>query len=344
MSITNKVYILILTWNNWRDTIECLESVFQSSYPNFQVICVDNASNDDSEQRIREWAEGNRVVESSFLKFDAACKPIPVVIYDRRTAEGGGVPERESGLTSLSRHYPLILIQSGGNEGYAGGNNVAIRYVISKGDGSYLWILNNDTVVDKDALSAMVTEFEERAEIGMAGSKLLYYDKTHVLQAAGGCMITPWIGNTQFIGNNQVDSAKWDSPLTPDYICGASILVRKEAIETIGLMEESYFLYWEDADWGVRARRKGYKLLYCPKSKVWHKEGGTSGGINPLTDYYWTRNGLAFTKKFYPAFLPLVPIAYLLKYTIVRILRRQPMNFTAFIRGVYDFCAGRAGK
>jgi GT2 family glycosyltransferase len=115
-------------------------------------------------------------------------------------------------------------------------------------------------------------------------------------------------------------------------------------METIGLLDESYFLYWEDADWGMRARKEKYKLLYCPKSRVWHKEGGTSGGINPLMDYYWTRNGLAFMKKFYPAFLPLVPFAYLAKHTIVRILRRQPMNFSAFMRGVCDFCAGRTGQ
>jgi GT2 family glycosyltransferase len=344
MTTLKKIYILILNWNNWKDTIECLESVFQTRYPNFQVICIDNASTDDSERMIKEWAEGRLIVESRFFTFNAENKPIPVVAYDRKTAEEGGALEKEGALTSQSYQYPLILIHAGGNEGYAGGNNVAIRYVMRRGDGAYLWILNNDTVVDKDALSAMVTGIEKNIGIGMAGSKLLYYDRTKVLQAAGGCKITPWLGNTRLIANNQEDSVKWDSPLYPDYICGASLLVRKEVVETIGLLDEGYFLYWEDADWGARARREKYRLLYSPASKVWHKEGGTSGGVNPLTDYYWTRNGLAFVKKFHPAFLPMVLLAYIAKYTIIRMLRRQPLNFLSFVRGVRDFCAGRTGK
>lgn len=341
---SQKVYILILNWNNWRDTVECLESVFRSSYPDFQVVCVDNASNDGSEKMIKEWAGARHLVKSAFLKFDDVNQPIPVVSYNRKTAEAGGMPEKERALTSQDRTYPLIYIQSGGNKGYAGGNNIAIRYVMKKGDGAYVWILNNDTVVDKDALSAMVRDIEERPGTGMAGSKLLYYDRPHILQAAGGCRIAPWLGNTRLIGNNQEDGDKWDKPFSPDYICGASLLVKKEVIEAVGLLDESYFLYWEDADWGLRARRENYKLLYCPGSRVWHKEGGTSGGITPLTDYYWTRNGLAFMKKFHPSLLPVVPFAYLAKHTLVRILRRQPLNLGAFIKGVRDFCAGRTGK
>lgn len=344
LSDSKKVYILILSWNNWKDTIECLESIYQSSYPDFQVVCVDNASSDDSERKIKEWTEGKHIAKSSFFTHSSHNKPIPIVSYDRKTAEAGGAPEYELALTAQSRHCPLIFIQSGENLGYAGGNNVAVRYAMRKGDWAYLWVLNNDTVVDKGALSAMVSAIEKDTCIGMAGSKLLYYDRPHVLQAAGGCKITPWLGNTRLVANNQEDNIKWDGPLALDYICGASVLVKKEVVEAIGLMDESYFLYWEDADWGVRARRNKYELLYCPESRVWHKEGGTSGGINPLTDYYWIRNGLAFMKKFYPAYLPLVPISYLAKHTIVRILRRQPLNFIAFMRGVRDFCAGRTGK
>ncbi len=344
MSIPKKIYILVLNWNNWKDTIECLESVFQSRYPNFQVICIDNASTDGSAQMIKEWAEGRRVLNSSFFTFDAANKPIPVVTYDKKTAEEGGDAGQEDSPVSPVQRYPLIFIHAGANLGYAGGNNIAIRYVLKKGDGAYLWILNNDAVVNKDALSAMVETIEKNAGVGMAGSKLLYYDRPHILQAAGGCKLSPLMGNTELIANNQEDSGRWNEPLEPDYICGASVLVKKEVIETIGLMDESYFLYWEDADWGVRARRKNFKLLYCPKSSVWHKEGGTSGSVNPLTDYYWSRNGLFFMKKFYPALLSITPFSYLVKYTIVRLIRKQPLNFSAFIRGSLDFIKGRRGK
>ena len=344
LSTSKKVYILILNWNNWRDTIECLESVFQNSYPNFQVICVDNASTDNSEQRIKEWAEGKRIVKSSFVAFNTNNKPIPILACDRNTAEADGMPDQETAGITQSNKQLLILIQSGRNKGYAGGNNLAIRYALKKNDGEYLWILNNDTVVDKKALSEMILCIEKDAAIGMVGSKLLYYDRRNILQAAGGCKITPVFGNTRLIANNEADSEKWGTSFNPDYICGASLLVKKEVIQSIGLLDESYFLYWEDADWGLRASKNKFKLSYCPNSRVWHKEGGTSGGISPMTDYYWTRNGLAFMKKFYPVFLPLAPLSYFLKHTVVRIIKRQPLNFRSFLRGVRDFLAGRTGE
>ena len=308
----HKVYIAILNWNNWKDTIECLESVFQIRYPNFQVICVDNGSLDDSELMIKQWAEGKHRVKSVFFTFAEGNKPIPVVTYNRKTAEEGGDPEREGALSCQPSQYPLILIQAGGNQGYAVGNNIAMKYVIRKGDGIFIWILNNDAVVDKDALSAMVEDIEKAADVGMVGSKLLFYHRPDVLQAAGGCKIYPLLGNTEFIANNKRDSGKWDVQLEPDYICGASLLVKIEVIKSIGLLDENYFLYWEDADWGMRARAKKFKLLYCPKSRVWHKEGGTSGVVNALTDYYWTRNGLFFMRRFYPVLMLLAPFSYLI--------------------------------
>jgi GT2 family glycosyltransferase len=338
---SKRVYVVILNWNNWRDTIECLESVFQNTYPDYQVICVDNASTDNSVQMIKEWAAGKHEVKSDFFVFSCSNKPIPVICCERETAEKGGMAE--TGFRHKGGN-PLILIRSDSNEGYAGGNNIAIRHVMKKTGWEYIWILNNDTAVDKEALSEMVTGIESNPGTGMAGSKLLYYDRRNMLQAAGGCKITPWNGNASLIGNNKKDGPEWGVPFSPDYICGASLLVKKEVIQSIGLLDESYFLYWEDADWGMRARKNNFKLLYCPGSRVWHKEGGTSGGISSLTDYYWTRNGLAFMKKFYPAFLPLAPLSYFLKHTVIRIIKRQPLNFRSFLRGVRDFFAGRTGK
>jgi GT2 family glycosyltransferase len=339
-----KVYILVLNWNNWKDTVECLESIFQLRYTHFQVICIDNASTDGSEDMIKEWAAGRHIVESRYFAFDEGNKPIPVVTYDRKTAEEGGDPETERSLTLSNGSYPLIFIRSGGNLGYAGGNNVAMRYASKKGDSSFVWVLNNDTVSDKDALSEMVATIAQDTTTGMVGSKLLYYDREDILYAAGGCRISAWSCNSKLVANNRKDGAEWDEPFEPDYICGASLLVRNEVIETVGMFDDRYFLYWEDADWGVRTRRKQFKLVYCPQSRVRHKEGGTTGGVNPVNDYYWTRNGLMFMQKFYPFLLPLAPVSYLAKYTVVRLLKGQPMNFTAFMKGCLDFLRGRTGE
>ena len=323
--MVEKVYIIISNWNGWRDTIGCLESVFQSSWTDYQVIVRDNASTDGSEEEILRWAKSKSL---SFIR------------YDRQTAEEGGLSEKEEAL----KHPSMVFIQTGENLGYAGGNNVAMRYVLGRGDAKYIWLLNNDTVVDKEALVELVKLAETDEEIGMVSSKLLYHDRPNILQTAGGSRIVPWMGNASIIASNEEDSGRWDSPLEPDCLNGASLLVKTEAIKAIGLMDEKYFLYWEDADWGVRARRKGYRLLYCPKSKVWHKEGGTTGYLSPQADYYWIRNGLYFTNKFYPYYLPLVPFSYLVKYTLVRALKRQPSNFNVFIKGVIDFLRGKTGS
>lgn len=316
-----KVYILILNWNNWKDTVECLKSVFRNSYPDFQVVVIDNASTDGSEEEIEQWAYK---------------ESIPIVKYGREIAESGGQPEKEIS-------HSLIFIQTGDNLGYAGGNNVGIRYALKKNDCEYIWLLNNDTVVDRDALSQMVKCEEADERRGMVGSKLLYHDRPDVLQAAGGCRISPWMGNASLIASNEKDDGKWDEPFELSYVSGASLLVKKAVVEDVGLFEEKYFLYWEDADWGVRARKKGYKILYCPDGKVWHKEGGTSSYLNLKLDYYWVRNGLYFTRKFYPYYLPLVPLSYLAKYTLIRMLKRQPFNFMAYVRGIFDFLRGKTG-
>jgi GT2 family glycosyltransferase len=289
--MTKKVCIIILNWNNWKDTLECLESVYQSTYPYFEVVVVDNGSTDGSEEKIREWA-GDRA---------------------------------------------LVLRQAGSNLGYSGGNNIGLQYVLEREDFAYAWLLNNDTIVYKDALLKMVDMAESDEKIGMVGSNLLNYYRPDVLQTAGGFWIIPWTGNT-------VPITEAGFPYEPDYISGASVLVRKNVLERIGLLDEDYFLYWEDADWGVRARKANYRLLYCPESNVRHKEGGAGGGVTPLTDYYWTRNGLMFTRRYSPWYLPFVFFAYLVKFTLVRTVKRQPHNFMAFLRGVLSFLIGRKGR
>ena len=345
--MTEKVCVLILNWNNWLDTVECLESVFQSSFTNFQVVVIDNCSSDDSVKKIEEWARGNFKTENPFIRYSTANKPFPLISYDRKAAEKGGNQEQEGYLSaSLASGvlHPLLFIQTGANLGYSGGNNVGLRFALKREDFSHVWVLNNDTVIHRDALKELISCLESDGAVGAAGSKLLYFDQPDTLHMAGGCSIIPWMGNAAMIGVDEQDDGRWDRSLEPDYISGASLLMKKKVLEDVGLMDERYFLYWEDADWGVRMRRKGYRLLYCPASTVWHKEGGTAGRLNTVSDYYWVRNGLFFMKKFYPALLPLTPFSYLLKYTLVRLLKRQPLHFSSFLGGLKDFLKGKTGQ
>jgi GT2 family glycosyltransferase len=290
-----KVFVIVLNWNKWEFTIECLESITRLDYENFQILVVDNGSTDGSESRIMEWANGDLPSKGSFVPYGRDNKPIAVVRYDRGQAEQGGDPAEEARATarlSQKQTHPMVLIQSGADLGYAGGNNVALRYALARGDFDYIWVLNNDIAVHRDALSAMVQTSQNHEDAGIVGSKLLYYDVPEKIQAAGGGTFTAFAGNTSYIGSGCEDKGDWDREMEVDYVTGASMLVPKSALMRTGLIIEDYFLCWEDVHWNLQMKRNGYRLLYSPGSVIWHKEGGTVGQVSPAMDYYWTRNGL----------------------------------------------------
>ncbi|GAC1471501.1 MAG: glycosyltransferase family 2 protein [Desulfuromonadaceae bacterium] len=304
-----RVYIVILNWNGWQDTIECLESVFRLDYPNFRVIVCDNDSMDGSVERIKAWAEGNQtaIVPESHslyaLSHPPVAKPIVVDEYDRRTAEAGGV------ANDVAR---LVLIRTGANLGFAGGNNVGLRHALSRGDFDYVWLLNNDTVVRSDALSWMVKRMEERPDAGMCGSLMPYYDVPDMVWTAGGGTFNQWLAKSCSL-DDRVPIAE----ITPrseiekqmDYVAGASLLISKPYLHKIGLMSEDYFLYFEEPDWYFRGR-KHFSLAYSENSIVYHKVGISTSrydeGKDRNAEYYCFRNQLRITKKFLPIALPLV--------------------------------------
>ncbi len=316
------MYIVVLNWNNYEDTVKCVESVLGMEYECSCIIVVDNGSYDDSREKIVRWFENNG------LSFD---------IFSYKDGNFSKIREH----TVSSQRVSLIVLEK--NLGYAGGNNVGMSYALGNNDCDFVWILNNDTIVEPMALSSLVECALGDEAIAMVGSKLVYYDGRAV-QCAGGGKVNPITGNsTFFLHNAEMHDKRLDIKHEIDYVSGASLLVKVEAIRDVGMLDERYFLYWEDADWGTRARRKGYRCVYCPGSIVYHKEGGTTRRIMFLNDYYWVRNGLFFMKKFYPFMLPLVFFFYFAKYTLVRALKREKLNFKAYVGGVVDFLRSRSG-
>jgi GT2 family glycosyltransferase len=331
-----RVYILILNWNGWRDTTECLESVFRSDYSNYRVVVCDNDSGDGSFEYIKMWAEGklDPVSDKGHSLHDLCSppvsKPIPFVEYDRARAEVGGDEETD---------FQLVLIQTGVNLGFAGGNNVGLRYILRRGDFQYVWILNNDTVVRSDALAQMVLEMRERPDAGICGSTLLYYDEPDIVQTLGGATYNRWLGSSKYIGTGRsayepVDPQRVEKSLT--YVTGASMLVSRKFIESIGLMDEDYFLFFEEIDWAVRGRER-FGLTYAPKSVVYHKEGRSVGSTRDpaekslTADLYGIRSRLLFTRKFFPMSLPTVYLG-LLVTAFNRVRRRQYGRLAMVVR------------
>lgn len=293
------VNILILNWNGWKDTIECLESVFQLQYPNYRVIVIDNGSSNDSVNKIKKWADGGIIVNSKHVVYDRKNKPIPYVGYDKSVSEEGGLIEieRQRVLGTPFRH-PLIILETGRNLGFSGGNNVALKYVLANNTRSYIWLLNNDTVVKSASLLEMVKVSENTSSVGMVGSKVYFYSDPENIQIYGGKYI---INNIGLIGFDKLASkyfAKKDKGnRDPDYICGASLLIHIDVIRRIGLLDEDYFFYGEDADWCSKARKIGLKNIYCEKSEIFHKGGSSIGGESPESDYHLTKGKLLYIYK-----------------------------------------------
>lgn len=306
-----RVYIVLLNWNGWGDTIECLESLFRLQYPDYRVVVCDNGSDDGSIDRIRDWAEGRLDVRVSpgmdarGLSFPPVEKPIPYFEHERAAAEAGG----RSGVDAL-----LVLIRTGGNLGFAGGTNVGLRYGLAKGDLDYAWILNNDTVSRSDSLGHLVHRMERDPGVGICGSTILDYAAPGTIQALGGAAYNKWVGSNRHLGlflkyPLEVDESEIEKRMR--YVIGASMLVSRRLLEEIGLMCEDYFLYFEELDWATRAKGT-FSLAFASRSVVYHKEGGTIGTKSDpmeksfLSDYYSLRNRLVFTRKHHPAALPTV--------------------------------------
>jgi GT2 family glycosyltransferase len=306
--MTQNVHIIVLNWNGWRDTIECLESLLHLDYPDYTVVVCDNASSDDSLKRIAEWANGRLPAECinpqlSHLILPPHRSPVPYHELTRGEAES----------SAGSYRAPLILIQNEANLGFAGGNNVGFRYALANSNCEYCWILNNDTVVEPDALSPMVRLMQERPELGLCGSLNVDYTNPKLVQAQGGMTYNRWTGRVSRIAPCLVEDLD-SRPARMDYVNGASTLASRSFLETIGLMEESYFLYFEELDWAMRAKGK-FALGYSRDSVIYHKEGATIGSKRDrrerslVSEQYLSRNRVLFTRRFLPWALPTVLIS-----------------------------------
>ncbi|KKR71236.1 MAG: Glycosyl transferase family 2 [Candidatus Levybacteria bacterium GW2011_GWC2_40_7] len=163
--------------------------------------------------------------------------------------------------------------------------------------------MNNDTLVDRQVLS-FASVFDD-SSVGACGSKIYFAaghefhhdrykesERGRVFWYAGG--IVDW--NNLYAshrGVDEVDHGQYDKSIETPFITGCSLVVRREVVERVGMLDDKYFLYLEDLDWNIRIQKAGYKTIYFPKSIVWHVNAGSSGRPgNPMHEYYFTRNRL----------------------------------------------------
>lgn len=260
-----------------------------------------------------------------------------ILIVDNGSKDGSEAILRE-------RFLAIEFMQTGANLGFAGGNNVGIRHALEHG-ADYVWLLNNDTIVDAEALSALVQVAEGDKTVGMVGSKIVYHGNTLLLWYAGAVLDPLRPHRLHHIGLREEDRGQYDKVCETGYVTGCSLLARKEMAEKVGLLEDGLFLYFEDSDWNARAKKNGWKIMYAPASRVYHKISVSMGGADsPIMLYYTARNLLYFIKRNYPDKLLRVFFYALFEHVLVNMKKGRFPAARAAFQGIRDFLVGKAGE
>ena len=312
-----QVSMIILNWNRWKDTIECLESIYQTIYPDYNVVVIDNGSDDESVKRIKEYCEGKIKVKSDFFQEDN--KPIKVFEFSEEELES---------KTSINNEYSdlnskLILIKNHKNYGFAEGNNIGMRFALKNLNPDYMLLLNNDTVVDGAFLNELVNLAQEDEEIGVVGPKIYYYNhkgRKDVINYAGET-INFYTSRGKRFGRFERDKGQYDKIRQVDKIDGSCMLIKKEIIERVGMFDPVYFAYWEEADLCIRIKNAGFKLIYAPKARIWHKIGVTWDTYFSyfIIYHYLVRNRLIFMQRYATSFQKIVFRCFYVVYLIFNI-------------------------
>ncbi|MBS0446981.1 MAG: glycosyltransferase family 2 protein [Proteobacteria bacterium] len=312
----SKTYVVILNWNGWRDTIECLESVFRLQGEPYVAVVCDNASSDGSMEHVERWARGEvAAAQAPFIDAKPTSKPLRYARYTRAEAEAGPADDA-----------PLVLIDTGANLGFAGGCNVGMRYAMTRPDCGHVWLLNSDSVADPQALSALVALCGSRPRVGICGSQVRYYDAPEVVQTFGGVLDQRFC-TTHSLHCGSPASNVQAEPDHIDYVPGASMFVTRALLDSIGLMAEDYFLYFEEIDWAERCKSK-FDLAVCVTSLVYHRGAASIGSPSERgergarSEYFLLRGRLLFARKFYPQRL-LTVYAGMMASLLNRVRRRQ---------------------
>jgi len=201
---------------------------------------------------------------------------------------------KEDEASVIQERYPEVtVVRSDKNLGFAGGNNIAIPHA----QGKYLFFINNDTFVEEDNFRALIERLESEKQIGMVCPKLRFAWEDRPIQFAGFTPLSAITLRNSGIGCGEPDKGQYDTAHPTPFAHGAAMLVKREALEKVGLMWEGYFLYYEEMDWSERFARAGYLIMYEPACTIFHKESKTIGVDSPTKVYYLTRNRLLFAKR-----------------------------------------------
>lgn len=294
------VAIIIINWNSFEFTSQCLHSLASISYRNVEIIVVDNASTDKSGEKLKD-------------------------------------------------KYPEItLFTNIENLGFTGGNNKGIQYALNEGK-DYVMLLNNDTVVTESFIEPLIASIDTDAKAGAVQPKILYNKVRTLLWNAGGTF-NKYFSQTKTIGEGETDLGQYDQAGETEWITGCCFLVKSEVVRKVGLLDDKFFIYFEDADWSFKIKQLGMKMLYEPTSKIYHEAGMSDnnrekhneGNVSPFSHYMGVRNHLYFTRRYAKGAYFLTSFIYqIIKisgYCLYFLVRGRFVKLKYSIRGFRDGC------
>jgi GT2 family glycosyltransferase len=271
--------IILVNYNGAEDTIMCIKSLWQMDRQDFRIIVVENASTDNSARELKAFTHEHK-----------GC-----------TINAGAQIRPEA--------HKLILILSDTNKGFAAGNNLGIHLALNNPETGFIWLLNNDTVVDKQALGALLNGYAKRQQAGqhpgILGSKIRFFHDRDVIQAVGGSFDSKK-AKVRLIGLNEKDRGQYDGRNEAlDMILGASMFADVNFVKTTGMLNEAYFLYFEELDWSFRAKQQGFSTFCETGSIVYHKQGQATGNNvrgkkSEFAMYHIFTSMLIFYRTYYP--------------------------------------------
>lgn len=224
---------------------------------------------------------------SSYLENDYA--NFEVVMIDNGSTDDS--------VEYVKRNFPkVIILQNEKNLGYSGGFNVGLDYAFNRNNADYVLISNNDVKADQKVISELVKVAETDEKIGFVTGKVYYYDHPNILQTVGK-KEDPIRWNGDHMGNREKDTGQFDEVNERFFVDDIFTLVRKNMYKEIGGYDTTFFLQCEEYDWQARAKKKGYRIMFIPLAKIWHKDSMTLGKTSPLKAYYDARNPMLVILK-----------------------------------------------
>ncbi len=269
-----KPFISIVTINYGQSKVtnQLLDSLQKLTWPNFEILIVDNNSENEDYKHINTAYSNTQLIRSDY------------------------------------------------NRGFAGGNNLGIKY--AKGD--YILLLNNDTEVVSGFIEPMVEIFDNEPDAGIVSPKIKFFYNPNYIQYAGFTPMNPFTLRMNAIGSKKNDDGSFDTVNETPFAHGCAMMIRADVIRKVGLMPEEYFLYYEEHDWSTSIRRAGYKIFYQPKSVVFHKESISVQKSSPLKTYYLNRNRILYMRRNFSVLNRIASWTYLLLVSI-------PVNLVRYI-------------